>query len=98
MDPQTLERFRKILRKPLFSEKSHHDQERKNSYHFEVSPDANKIEIRRAIEALFNVKVVSVNTVVRPAKVVRRGIMRIETPQRKKAVVTLKAGQAIEYA
>lgn len=98
MNTQTLERFRQILKKPLFSEKGHHDQEKKNAYHFEVALSANKVEIRRAIEAIFNVKVTSVNTVVRPSKKIRRGYMQVEIPARKKAVVTLKAGQAIDYA
>ncbi|MBI3818378.1 MAG: 50S ribosomal protein L23 [Planctomycetes bacterium] len=98
MNTHTLDRFRAILKKPMFSEKGHHDQEKKNAYHFQVAPDANKVEIRRAVEALFKVKVVAVNTVVRPSKVLRRGSLTIEVSSFKKAIVTLKAGQSIEYA
>jgi large subunit ribosomal protein L23 len=98
METQALQRFRTLLRRPLFTEKAHFDQERRNAYHFEVSLDANKVEIRRAIEALFNVKVRSVHTVRRRGKEVRRGYTPGVRPDTKKAIVTLQAGQAIEYA
>jgi large subunit ribosomal protein L23 len=97
MNNEAIHRFRSILKRPLFSEKSHHDQETRNAYHFEVSSDANKIEIRRAVEAIFNVKVTSVNTVRRMGKAIRRGYLKGEFPDTKRAIVTLKPGQAIEY-
>ena len=97
MHPDTLQRFRTILRRPLFTEKAHFDQERRNAYHFEVALGANKVEIRRAIESLFNVKVRSVNTVRRRGKELRRGYTPGIRPDTKKAIVTLQAGQTIEY-
>lgn len=98
MDSTTLDRFRAVIKKPLFSEKSHHDQSKRNAYHFEVAVDANKVEIRRAIEAIFKVKVQTVNTIRRPESVIRRGYLAGTFPQTKKAIVTLQAGQSIEYA
>ena len=97
MHADAMNRFRAVVRRPLFSEKAHFDQERRNAFHFEVSADANKIEIRRAIEAIFNVKVVSVNTIRRGGKEVRRGFTPGWRSDTKKAIVTLKAGQTIEY-
>jgi large subunit ribosomal protein L23 len=98
MNAQALHRFREVVRRPLFSEKSTFDQERRNAYHFEVALDANKIEIRRAVEALFNVKVSAVNTRVRKGKIQRRGYAVGAKPSTKRAIVTLKAGQTIDYA
>jgi large subunit ribosomal protein L23 len=97
MNSQAMQRFREVVRRPLFTDKGTYDQERRNAYHFEVALDANKVEIRRAIEALFNVKVAGVNTVIRKGKVTRRGIMVGQKAAVKRAIVTLRAGQAIEY-
>ena len=97
MNPQAMQRFRAILRAPVFNEKTFRDQERRNAYHFDVAPDANKVEIRRAIEALFNVKVKGVRTSLRKGKVVRRGLTIGTKSATKRAIVTLQAGQAIEY-
>lgn len=93
-----LKRFREVIKRPLFSEKGTFDQERRNKYHFDVALDANKVEIRRAIEALFNVKVEAVNTIRTGGKTVRRGLSTGERADHKTAIVTLKAGQTIEYA
>lgn len=98
MNPQALQRFRDVVRRPLFTEKGTFDQERRNAFHFEVALDANKIEIRRAIEALFSVKVKSVNTRIRKGKVQRRGYAVGAKAPTKRAIVTLAAGQTIEYA
>ncbi len=97
MNPETLHRYRRVIMRPLFTEKSSYDQERRNAYHFEVALDANRVEVRRAIEALFGVKVASVNTVRRKGKVVRRGYSMGRKSEIKRAIVTLQAGQAIEY-
>lgn len=97
MHPDAMARFRKVIRRPLFTEKGTYDQERRNAFHFEVAPDTNKVEIRRAIEALFNVKVLSVNTVRRGGKEVRRGYTPGFRSDTKKAIVTLQPGQTIEY-
>jgi large subunit ribosomal protein L23 len=97
MNPEAIQRYRAILRAPVFNEKTFRDQERRNAYHFDVAPNANKVEIRRAIEALFNVKVKAVRTLLRKGKVVRRGLMIGTKPAAKRAIVTLRAGQSIEY-
>ncbi|MFN0206428.1 MAG: 50S ribosomal protein L23 [Planctomycetota bacterium] len=97
MNTESLKRYREVLKRPLFTEKSHFDQGKRNAYHFEVLANANKIEIRRAIEAIFNVKVLSVNTVRRMGKELRRGYLKGHFPDTKRAIVSLQAGQAIEY-
>ncbi len=69
-----------------------------NKYTFQVANTANKHEIKNAIEHAFGVTVVSVNTVTTKGHVVRRAKMRPgRKPTVKKAVVTLAAGQALEY-
>lgn len=97
MNPEALQRYREVIRKPLFTEKSNVDKERRNAYHFEVAPNANKVEIKRAVEALFSVKVTSVNTLSRRGKAFRRALAVSVSPATKRAIVTLKAGQTIEY-
>lgn len=90
-----------IIRRPLITEKNTMLMER-DQYTFEVAPEANKIQIREAIEALFNVRVKAVNTLNVKAKprsrAVRRGRGRISGHEAawKKAVVTLFPGQRID--
>jgi large subunit ribosomal protein L23 len=67
-----------------------------NKYTFEVARDANKVEIREAVEEIFKVRVVKVNTLWRRGKIRRRGQSSGRTPDRKKAIVTLAAGDTIE--
>ncbi len=67
-----------------------------NKYTFEVDRRANKIEIREAIEEIFRVRVVKVNTLWRRGKTRRRGQSVGKTPDRKKAIVTLAPGDSIE--
>lgn len=62
-----------------------------NKYVFEVATSANKVEIKKAIETIFGVKVASVNTVKLPGKWKRMGVHTGKTPAKKKAVVTLTA-------
>jgi large subunit ribosomal protein L23 len=64
---------------------------------FAVDPEARKEEIKDAIEAIFKVKVRSVNTLVKPGKKKRQGLTSGRTPSIKKAVVTLAAGDKIEF-
>lgn len=89
MDP------REIIIRPVITEHSY-DMMSKNTYTFEVAKEANKIEIAKAVEAIFNVKVVKVNTlnVKSKPKRVRYAIGRTRTW--KKAMVTLKEGDTIE--
>ncbi len=97
---QDLDYFRTIIQRPLVTEKSMQQAEAEpvHKYHFRVHPDANKIEIRRAIEALFNVRVTKVNTMMVRGKGRRRTMRHREghTEQWKKAIVTLMAGDRIE--
>jgi|SRR5579875_2499071 len=69
-----------------------------NKYPFEVHIDANKIQIKQAVEKAFNVKVRSVNTMIVKGKTKRRGPRRLPSTTRtwKKAIVTLEPGQTIE--
>lgn len=64
---------------------------------FEVAKEANKFEIRQAVEKLFNVKVVGVRTSVVQGKVKRIGRFQGRRPHWKKAIVTLQAGDTIEF-
>ncbi len=82
---------RDIIFKPLVTEKATHLMEQ-NKYVFVVDKRANKIEIRKAVEDLFGVKVKAVNTVNVSGKPKRVGIHRGYKPDRKKAIVTLKEG------
>lgn len=86
---------RDIIVKPIITEKSM-DNTAMNKYTFKVAPGVNKIEIRKAVEEIFNVNVTNVNTVSVKGKKRRRGRYVGTTSPWKKAVVTLKEGQKIE--
>lgn len=86
-----------VLRRPVVSEKTAVMTDEKNQYVFEVADDANKIQIKEAIEVIFEVDVVKVNTMVVPAKRGRRGRnWYLRSKQWKKAIVTLAEDQTIE--
>ena len=87
---------RSIVRRALISEKGTKVRERENSYFFEVAPDANKIQVKQAVEAIFQVKVESVRTLRVHGKPKRMGRYAGHRPDWKKAIVTLKKGQTIE--
>ena len=87
---------RSIVRRALITEKGTTLRETRNQYHFEVARDANKIEIKRAIEAIFSVKVGSVRTQQLRGKVKRQGRYAGRRSDWKKAIVTLKPDQKIE--
>lgn len=87
---------RTIVRRAMISEKGTRLREKQNGYLFEVSRDANKIEIKRAIEAIFNVKVDSVRTIRVHGKPKRQGRYAGHRPDWKKALVTLAKGSTIE--
>jgi large subunit ribosomal protein L23 len=78
-----------IIRRPLMTEHSSMLMEEQKKYTFEVLPDANKVEIKQAIEELFNVKVQAVNTMNVPGKLRRYGAFVGHKPSWKKAIVTL---------
>ena len=84
-----------IIKRPIITEKSASLFEMKK-YTFEVAKDANKVEIRQAIEAIFNVKVVKVNTLNVKSKPKRVRYQEGRTRTWKKAMVTLAEGETIE--
>ncbi len=88
--------YRTIVRRAMITEKGTRIREKQNGYLFEVARDANKIEIKRAVESIFNVKVDSVRTVRMHGKPKRMGRYTGRRPDWKKALVTLKKGQTIE--
>ena len=87
---------RQVLFRPLMTEKSMQQKEELNTVTFEVAVDANKVEIRHAVEKVFNVKVADVRTQAREGKWKRMGKFEGRRPGWKKAVVTLQAGHKIE--
>jgi len=86
-----------ILRPLALTEKATRVKASFNQVVFEVAPDANKIQIRDALERLFKVKVLRVNTLVQRGKVKRVGRRELKKPNWKKAIVTLRAGDHIEF-
>lgn len=86
-----------IIRKPLITEKANLLSEAGNVVSFEVSRTANKIEIKRAIEQAFDVKVKTVNTMQNRGKVKRVGYNFGQRSNWKKAYVTLEEGHSIDF-
>ena len=87
-----------VLRRPILTEKSTHQYAKLNQFVFEVDKNANKSMIKEAVETIFDVKVLRVNTMVMPAKRSRRAQSRrvlIRKSAYKKAVVTLAPGDTI---
>ena len=87
---------RSIVRKVLITEKGTALRETQNQYFFEVARDANKIEIKRAVEAIFNVKVADVRTMQMRGKLKRQGRFAGRRNDWKKAIVKLLPDQKIE--
>jgi large subunit ribosomal protein L23 len=86
---------RDVIVRPIVSEKSYAGLET-NTYTFLVDHRANKTEIKDAIQQIWNVRVVSVNTLNRRGKVKRRRYTSGRRPDQKRAIVTLAEGDAIE--
>ena len=86
---------REVIIRPVITEHSY-DLMENNTYTFEVAKDSNKVEIAQAIEAIFNVKVVKVNTLNVKPKPKRVRYHMGKTRTWKKAMVTLKEGDTIE--
>ncbi len=85
-----------VIIKPHVSEKSLFSIEEDNRYTFVVAGDANKMEIKRAIEELFEVQVENVNTDNRPGRWKSMGVHRGKTPNWKRAIIRLAEGDRIE--
>lgn len=86
-----------IVRYPLVTEKGTSLKDNNRQYLFRVAKDANKIEIKRAVEKIYNVKVEKVNTLLVSGKRKRWRMTYGTTPEWKKAIVTLKDGESIEF-
>ncbi len=88
---------RDVIIRPVVSEKSYGLLDN-GVYTFVVHPDANKVEIRQAVESIFGVRVTSVNTLNRPGKRKRnrRNFTFGKRPDTKRAIVTLHAGDRID--
>ena len=91
------ERMYNVLVSPLVSEKTATDAEMYGRHTFTVAPDATKIEVKRAVEKIFDVKVVSVQISNSRGKVKRHGISIGKRADTRKAVVRLAEGQDIDY-
>ena len=85
-----------VIRRPLITERNMHRAETRNQYTFEVAEDANRVQIRQAIEKLFNVRVRNVNTINVKGKRKRLGFNTFESGRMKKAVVTLHEDDRID--
>ena len=86
---------RDVIIRPVVSEKSYGGLEL-NTYTFLVDPHANKTEIKEAIQQIWNVRVLNVNTMTRKGKVKRTRLSTGKRPDQKRAVVKLAAGDSIE--
>ena len=91
----------RILIKPIITEKAEMLTSKRSQYTFMVDKKTNKIEIRKAVEALYSVNVESVNTIIMPAKIRSRntkaGLIKGQVSSYKKAIITLAAGEEIDY-
>lgn len=85
-----------VIRRPLITEKANIDKEKRNTYHFEVPVTVDSPEIRDAVQAVFNVKVVDVRTQIVRGKVKRIGRFFGKRNNWKKAIVTLREGDKID--
>ena len=88
--------------KPLVTEKMTKITDKKsNCYGFIVRPEANKLQIKAEVESLYNVNVVNVNTLLyagkRPARYTKAGLVKGQKTSFKKAIVTLKEGESIDF-
>jgi large subunit ribosomal protein L23 len=92
-----MEELYHVIKRPLITEKSNRQKESQNQYAFEVDRKANKVEIKRAVEQLFKVKVKRVTVAKMHGKVKRLGRNVGRRPDWKKAVVCLKEGSRIEF-
>ena len=86
-----------IIRRPLITEKTNIQKESANQLTFEVDRNANRIEIRRAIEQIFKVRVAEVKTLNVKGKVKRRGRYLGKRRDWKKAIVRLMPGERIDF-
>ena len=90
-----------ILQKPILTEKASALTEKSNRFTFRVDHRANKLQIKAAIEKMYGVNIVALNTMVVDGKAKSRntkgGLVTGRSPKYKKAIVTLKDGETIDY-
>ncbi len=86
-----------VIRGPMLTEKGTHMKETDNKVIFKVAKEANKIEIKQAIEEIFKVKVDRVATMNYKGKTKRMGRNEGKRPDWKKAIVTLKKGEKLDF-
>lgn len=87
-----------IIKRPLvLTEKGNSLREQENQYLFEVASKANKAQIRDAVETLFSVKVEKVHTMIVRGRMRRMGRGHAKTPNWKKAIVSLRDGESIDF-
>ncbi|MEK7270564.1 MAG: 50S ribosomal protein L23 [Planctomycetota bacterium] len=85
-----------ILRKPVVTEKVTDSVKDRNTWAFEIAPEASRQDVRKAVEYIYHVKVRRVNTSIRPGKPRHRGRIAGMTRERKMAWVTLSEGQVLD--
>ena len=90
-----------FLKKPILTEKASSLTEKSNRFTFKVEPKANKLQIKAAIEKMYGVNILAINTMVVNGKMKSRntkgGLVSGRSPKYKKAIVTLKDGETIDY-
>ncbi len=86
-----------IIRRPVITEKTSIQKEVSNQFTFEVDRMANRVEIKKAVESIFNVKVAVVRTMQVKGKAKRRGWIVGKRRDWKKAIVTLMPGERIDF-
>lgn len=90
-----------ILKKPILTEKASALTEKLNRYSFKVDHRANKLQIKSAIEQMYGVSIVAINTMVVSGKSKNRqtkaGLVTGRSPKYKKAIVTMKQGEVIDF-
>ena len=90
-------KIHEVIQRPLITEKSNIGREESNVVTLAVHPSANKHDIRRAVEGLFDVQVLGVHTMRMPRKTRRVGRSSGRKPEWKKAIVRLAEGHSIEF-
>jgi len=91
----------KVIYEPIITEKATNDSELRNRYSFIVSRDANKIQIKNAVQEKYNVTVQKVRTQIygseRKTKFTKRGVQRTKTNIKKKAIIDIQDGDSIDF-
>ena len=91
----------KVIYEPIITEKATNDSELRNRYSFIVSRDANKIQIKNAVQEKYNVTVQKVRTQIygseRKTKFTKRGVQRTKTNIKKKAIVDIQDRESIDF-